>query len=283
VYVAFQANTGSLWYWDSSSGAHDLRLGMMRVKGNSPSISVAGFIVPKIQIAFQANTGHLWEWNSWTGGHDLHLGMMAGTSPAVAARLFGEPEIWFQANTGWIWRYLNGRGTNAGEWLAPHTSPSFVEGPFRPTQAVQAWSGHLWVAHFSGWRDTGLGMMPGTSPSSNPLAGVAFQANTGRLWISHGPHGTEELGRPMMAGTSPSIWGVNNIAYQGNNGHLCIVYLHDHSFHDTGLRMAPGTSPSNDGRIAFQGSNGHLWINERDTGLGMAPGTSPSLVNSLFT
>src|SRR5262249_46738093 len=107
--IAFQANTGNLWYWSSegdgskSGAGHDLHLGMM--KGTSPSITDDGFVRSYLHIAFQANTGHLWEYQSNSGaGYDRHLGMMAGTSPSVAASGSGET-IPFQADTGNLWAY----------------------------------------------------------------------------------------------------------------------------------------------------------------------------------
>src|SRR5262245_40724931 len=103
--VAFQADTGHLWEWNSTTGAgHDRHLGMM--KGTSPSIIDSGFYIPNVHIAFQADTGHLWEYTSSAGaGHDRHLGMMAGTSPSVLAAGQLTTEIAFQADTGHLWTW----------------------------------------------------------------------------------------------------------------------------------------------------------------------------------
>jgi hypothetical protein len=285
-YVAFQANTGSLWKWDSSFGGHDLHLGMK--KGTSPSITVTRRGLPKINIAFQANTGHLWEWTNFSGGHDLHLGMMTGTSPSLAAPIFTEPEIAFQANTGHLWIFRHRRGTDTGLGMMPHSSPSYMHGLFGPMLAFQANTGHLWVSRFgSAYHDTGMGMRPGTSPSIAEQGGAAFQANTGYLWMYLGPHGTKDLGQLMMAGTSPSYIGV--IAFQLYNGHLGVEDPLNGIITHTELRMMAGTSPSVEhATVAFQGSNGHLWIyhwggGARDTGLGMMPGTSPSIAVNTVT
>jgi hypothetical protein len=211
---------------------------------------------------------------------------MPVTSPSVAAHFFTEPEIPFQANTGKLWIYRNGHGTNTGLGMAPHTSPSIRDGAFGPMLAFQANTGKLWVSRFgSAFSDTGLGMKPGTSPSINGLGFVAFQGNTGTLWI-YRPSGTRNLGAPMMAGTSPSYAGV--IAYQGSNGHLWVYRPNIGTDTDTGLRMRPGTSPSEErGTVAFQGINEDLWIYHQgvvgtDIGLGMMVGTSPSIAVTAF-
>ena len=75
--VAFQANTGDLYTYSSTSGAANLEQGMKA--GTSPSIAA---VTGGYEIAFQANTGDLiavGPKNYATG-----LGMMAGTSPAIA-------------------------------------------------------------------------------------------------------------------------------------------------------------------------------------------------------
>jgi hypothetical protein len=100
----------------------------------------------------------------------------------------------------------------------------------------------------------GSGTVPSlvVEPSTN--LGMAFQANTGHLWLA-----------------------------QINASALNFV-----SVGDQGLTMKAGTSPSlaetpaGDLEVALQGSNGDLWLEINGTGndqfLGMAPGTSPSLV-----
>ena len=60
--------------------------------------------------------------------------------------------------------------------------------------------------------DMQLGMMAGTSPSICALSGggwqVAFQANTGNLWVvGEDNRGDMQLG--MMVGTSPSVVALN--------------------------------------------------------------------------
>ena len=306
--IAFQANTGELWYWGNEPGyehgaGHDLHLGMM--KGTSPSITDDGFIRSWLHIAFQANTGNLWEYSSSSGaGHDRHLGMMAGTSPSLATDAVAET-IAFQANTGslWQWGYSSGGellgpdnalGSDLGGKLMKGTSPSINGGEI----AYQGHGGHLWTTRHG---NTGLAMMPGTSPSSissESTSRVAFQANNGHLWIWDGSRG-RDLGLAMAAGTSPSMGG-GEIAFQGANGHLWLWEgLGDgsetHLVTDSGLGMAMGTSPSlaGGGQIAFQANTGHLWLaavgskagigKAHDLHLGMMAGTSPSIVYNAWT
>ncbi|HSX47704.1 MAG TPA: hypothetical protein VLF63_02930, partial [Patescibacteria group bacterium] len=88
--------------------------------------------------------------------------------------------------------------------------------------AFQANTNYLWTAGSTN-NNTGLGMMPGTSPSITLLSNggyeVAFQANDGNLWIT-GSAGTQNMGLGMMAGTIPSITATANggyeIAFQAN-------------------------------------------------------------------
>jgi len=74
----------------------------------------------------------------------------------------------------------------------------------------------------------------------------------------------------------------DEIAFQANTGYLW-TWTPSGGGHDTGLKMAAGTSPSIDsyGDIAFQGPHGNLWVTgpggTYNLGLGMAKGTSPSI------
>ena len=122
-------------------------------------------------------------------------------------------------------------------------------------------------------------------PTSVP---VAFQANTGNLWLDQGYIATDqELG--MMAGTTPSIAvlpsGAVVVAFQANTGNLWLE--ENGSGYDQQLGMMAGTSPSiavlpgGEVAVAFQANTGSLWLEENGVGtdqrLGMAAGTSPSL------
>jgi hypothetical protein len=72
---------------------------------------------------------------------------------------------------------------------------------------------------------------------------VAFQANTGNLWVV-GNSGKGDMGLGMMAGTSPSIASIGNdwvVAFQANTSNLWVVGRFGKG--DTGLGMMAGTSP----------------------------------------
>jgi|GEM_PF-849404 len=203
-------------------------------------------------VAFQANTGHLWTYMSSGGGKDLDQGMKAGTSPAIAAVPGGYEEA-FQANTGAL--------VVVGTVLQ---------------------------------KNTGLGMKAGTSPAIASLSGgsfeVAFQANTGVLWLYSSKSGSTNTGDPMMAGTSPAVAGLAGggfeVAYQASNGNLNL-YSSSSGHKALGLGMYKGTSPAiaglSDGsyEIAFEANTGDLYLHsptsQGQLGLGMYKGTSPAI------
>jgi hypothetical protein len=148
-------------------------------------------------------------------------------------------------------------------------------------------------------------MAPGTSPSIDSSQNIAFQGSDGMLWLSGPNGGARPVGVAMAPNSSPSVTMTsgragNIVAYQGRSGTLQWIFPSVPSFfRDTGLRMAPGTSPSitDIGRgsisgvqMAFQGANGRLWLvtsRDDDPGvdfrLGMAPGTSPSIMRITVT
>ncbi len=168
--------------------------------------------------------------------------------------------------------------------------------------AFQANTHNLYVENYNTNGDVNitLGMMAGTvpslvvEPSSN--LGMAFQANTGHLWLAQTSASAlsfvskGDSGLAMKAGTSPSLAettaGALEVAFQGSNGDLWLDV--NGTGHDQLLGMAPGTSPSlvvlPDGEAvtAFQANTNALWIEQNGVGfafsLGMKAGTSPSLV-----
>src|SRR5580704_3060852 len=92
--------------------------------------------------------------------------------------------------------------------------------------AFQANTGSLWKVRGKPpvGVDNHLGMMAGTSPSmtfSEDLGPIiAFQANTGTLFIFSAGGGIVDTQLPMMRGTSPYICGYYNggfvVAYQSD-------------------------------------------------------------------
>ena len=144
------------------------------------------------------------------------------------------------------------------------------------------------TGEFTGSDVTALRALYGVAPAPAIDAAVAFQANTGILWVV-GPAGPGATGLGMAAGTSPSIarlaGGGFQAAFQANTGHLWVTGSAGTG--DTGLGMAAGTSPSITAlsgggyQVAFQANTTHLWVTGSagtgDTGLGMAANTSPSI------
>jgi hypothetical protein len=143
------------------------------------------------------------------------------------------------------------------------------------------------TGEFTGSDVTALRALYGVAPAPAIDAAVAFQANTGILWVV-GPGGPGATGLGMAAGTSPSIarlaGGGFQAAFQANTGHLWVTGSAGTG--DTGLGMAANTSPSitalgGSYQVAFQASTTHLWVTgaagTADTGLGMAANTSPSI------
>lgn len=223
----------------------------------------------------------------------------AAAAPASPGGLAGEIAVAFQGSANGLqdWRSDFGFGRNLGATVAPGTSPAITINPqdirlYRV--AFQGGNHDLWtldITRTPQFVDTGLGMMPGTSPAAVNLSNdgyqIAFQANSGILWTT-GSAGTGSTGQPMAPGTSPAIVALANggyeIVYQDPTGHLAFAGT---GFTTVTTTMAPGTNPSiiptpnpDNFRIAWQGANHDLFTSGPhggiDLGLGMAPGTSPS-------
>jgi hypothetical protein len=75
--IAFQANTGYLYTYSSSSGAAGTTLGM--ASGTSPGITLLAD--NNWEIVFQANSNDLYNYSSLTGPAGTSYSMAAGTSP----------------------------------------------------------------------------------------------------------------------------------------------------------------------------------------------------------
>ena len=78
---------------------------------------------------------------------------------------------------------------------------------------------------------------------------IAFQANTGNLWVNDGtPQSGTDTMLGMMAGTSPSIavlpGGRYVIAFQANTSNLWVSDGTPQSGTDTMLGMMAGSSPT---------------------------------------
>ncbi|HEV2639387.1 MAG TPA: CHAP domain-containing protein [Actinocrinis sp.] len=290
--VAFQANNGSLYLYNPTSGATDTTLGVMT--GTSPAI--APLKDGSYEAAFQAaNTGSFYLYNTSSGGTNLSLGMASGTSPAVTPLTGGGYEAAFQDNTGNLWVYGSAGTHDLGLGMATETSPSIgglSNGSYEV--AFQANTGSLYLySPSSGATSLALGMATGTSPSIAGLSSggyeLSFQDNTGNLWV-YGSAGTHDLGLGMASGTSPSTAGLSNgtykVAFQASGSGSLYLYDPASGATDTTLGIAVGTSPSiygaGDGyELSFQDNADNLWVygsaSIADTMLGVKSGTSPAM------
>ena len=118
---------------------------------------------------------------------------------------------------------------------------------------------------------------------------IAFQANTGSLWVTKSDSTSTNWALGMMAGTSPAITAVPGgyeTAFQANDGSLWAVGNAGNIHYPLGMKA--GTSPSiaalsgGGFEVAFQANTGSLWtVNDKSASsnwaLGMMAGTSPSI------
>lgn len=288
--AAFQANSGNLYTFDSSSGTANTQQGM--ASGTSPAItSVSG----GHEEAFQASNGYLYVWGAAASGN-TQLGMASGTSPAAATQSDGSYVVAFQANTGDLWIYRSSGAYDTGQGMMQGTSPAIAASPnggFRV--AFQANTGVMYTYDSaSGSLSTGEGMMQGTSPSIAALAGggyeESFQANTGNLFV-WGDGGSYDTQQGMAAHTSPAIAaspaGTFQVAFQANTGNL-FTFSSVNGTTNTGQGMASGTSSAIVGLAAgggyeesFQANSGNMFLwgddGKYDTQQGIASGASPSI------
>jgi hypothetical protein len=312
--IAFQANTGSLWY-AGNTGAESTGLGMMA--GTSPSIAVTG--PASYEVVFQGSNGTLW--SAGTGTPDnWGLGMAPGTSPAIIAlpprgSLSGGVEIAYQGTNGDLW--LAGRAAEGDTGLAMKagTSPAITNLQSGGYQvAFQASTGDLWTTGTDGTYNSEVPMAAGTSPTITTIDDeavttnentyyVSFQYSGGTLyyinWVASNYIVSGDTGDTLMPGTSPSDYDydfsdITLVAFQGANGDLYVEGAESEYSVNLGLPMAAGTSPSITvvqdvgTEVSYQGSNGDLWVTIQnpddetdwtttDQGLGMMAGTSPAI------
>lgn len=225
--VAFQGSvTHYLWLYNSNNGkGTNTHLGMR--PGTSPSIIdyyTSGYSLDGFQVAFVNTQGYLCVYLTAGNSHRCTgLGVAPYTSPSLTdAYNFGE--VFFNAHgTNDLWRYdyVNNSGKNLKSVMFPTSSPA----------AMGAESNDIWIAYagadldlrvystyYGVAADEGFGMYPGSSPSitydSSTPAGdadppeIAFQANTGRLWMfDWWDLKADGTTYGIEAGTSPSFDG----------------------------------------------------------------------------
>jgi len=272
--VAFQANTGDLYYYTPAEGGKNTGFGM--AAGTSPAISrLEGGM-----IAFQSNAGQLWYVQpGGIAAVNTEQAMAAGTSPSVTR---------IHSNGNWLIAYqgpdtklrileVGGAVTNTGAEMMPGTSPSIAainHEKLEPTYAVAYQGAGSSLGFYLDGKEpvsTPYGMKAGTSPGiaslpTSPSSIVpaysrfeaVFQANTTDLWI-YQPYGTvAATPYGMQAGSSPSVAAISD-------GVCC-------------------ASPSlyRQFKIGFHAGTGSLWTYEpggavTNTLLGNAANTSPSI------
>jgi hypothetical protein len=276
--IAFQANNGNLYIYNSSSGPASTGQGM--AAGTSPSITALSN--GQFEIAFQANNGNLYTYNSATGTTNLGLGMASHTSPSVSALPNGTFQVAFQANTGSLWTYSsNGIASNLGLGMASGTNPSIGalsngNGPYEI--AFQASTGSLWTyTPHRGAVSTSQGMASGTSPGiAKNTEVVAFQANSSSLYIYSAqyseinelPPVITNTAQGMASGTSPSLSQLSEGGYEGafqaNTGALFLYSGETANLwvinHTTGLYGEKVVVPAS----AFYGGGAADFIDEKD-------------------
>lgn len=205
------------------------------------------------QVVWQGANHDLWT----TGAHPTDTGaaMMPGTSPSLAELPNGTWVAALQHSDGQLWcagtwpnpgstqissGSLGGSATTA---MAADTSPTIgipANNTIQKGLFHVAWQGanhHLWNTSPTGPTDSGLAMMPKTSPSlaELPTGGLeeAFTGLNGDLWVWSLATGKgTDTGLAMNISTSPSITtepvtattpaGSFEVAYQSANGTLSV-------------------------------------------------------------
>jgi hypothetical protein len=165
--VAFQANTGYLWYYTIEGQAHNTGLAM--APGTSPSISPDG-----AEIVFQANTGYLWTYTVGGSAHNTGLAMTSGTSPSLGMCSLSCYTVAFDANTGILWTYVVG-GSADDTGLRMFDSPAMDPTNAEYVAFASLPSGQvLWLNTLSGAVGSDVGadaasqIQNGSSPSMGP-------------------------------------------------------------------------------------------------------------------
>jgi hypothetical protein len=232
--VAFQGSGSNLlWLYNSTNGVGtNTHLGMM--PGTSASIIsyyTSSYSPDGYQVAFQDTQGYLCVYLTAGNSHRCTgLGVAPGTSPSLTdAYNFGE--VFFNAQTtDNLYEYNYGPNTSKdlGSFVWPGTSPA----------AMGANSDEIWIAYEDGVSnltvystyygvagDEGLGMACCTSPS------ITYDSST-----------------PAGDGDPPEI------AFQANTGHLWMFDWWDLKGDSTGLGISGGTSPSWDGATGANAS-----------------------------
>ena len=242
------------------------KTGLGVMANTSPSIVSTG--LGGYLIAFQGSTtGHLWTVGNLSAAHDTTFTMAPATSPSIALDWYGYTWIAYQGSDrelrevhpdGHSYQVAGGKAL-----MMPRTSPSLSRdlrdtAPYDFEIAYQGQNGTLWsVAQTGALTNLQLPMAPGSSPNAIANYGVGgsivFVAGDHSLWyysLVGGNRGRVSNGLGVAPNTSPvttlNANGHLNIGFQAyGEGTLWTVGVEsaDYFGHDTGIAMAPGTSP----------------------------------------
>jgi hypothetical protein len=213
--VAYQAFTGELVAYSQSAGFINFHLAM----GNGTSPSITALTTGGFEIAFQANTGQLWTVSPVNVGAPTTGSVRPRTSPSIAALPSGAYEIAFQDPSGNLDLLSSSASAaiNTTLGMMAGTSPAITglsAGSFEV--AYQASTGLLSTAVVNANgsiapTNLNLGMMPGTSPAITAVptgAEIAFQANTGALWLVSPAGSGAPANQSALSGTSPALTAI---------------------------------------------------------------------------
>ena len=269
-------------------------LGLM-VAASGTAMAAANFYI----VAFQGGNGDLWYYLDQNGkitDVDTHLGMAFFTRPAATLARTGDYVIAFHGSNGHLFVYypFSKQHIDTRLGMASGTSPSISQDL---TVAFTGTNDHVWT-YFSSGHDTGLvtsSLSTGPAISQSGDA-IAFESKNEKLDVyATATRHLTSTNLAMDANSSPSV-GIyaSEVAFQANSNKLW--WYDGKKGHNTGLVMAPGTSPSIDpyfnlnsaskliayaafnssgnNRLSVYNASNNKHVN---TGLVMTPETSPSL------
>jgi hypothetical protein len=277
-----EATTGQLWL--SGNDITPVNTGLNVAANTTPSVAAVG-VGGNYVVTFIAPDNHLWIYDSRNGGYGTPIGFFnngvfqgitvaAGSSSTIATRDDNfNYEIAFVNFDNVLWRMdgIDNTIVRVGNTLGvePGTSPSIsqYEGGSIHVSFVAFSERTLWQVSGNIWRDTGLGVAPGGSPSSistwrNPGLGITVfrAASTNHLWFmddfDRGGARTVDTGYTVREGTNPSVAEWNNVGWrayfvEATTGALW-SYTTGGSVRNWGLLAAPGFSPAATSLFVFR-------------------------------
>lgn len=232
--IAFQANNQHLYLVDLNGG-QPADTGKLMRAGTSPSVTLLADQYPtsNIIVAYQGSDGylHLFRSDAWT---DTRINAKMTGSPSISLvenqSSYGHYAVAFRSSPdNYCYTYDVALSffskCNASEpVMMAGTSPSIAAVPVNAnvwTTVFQGTDGILYWYTPSGGGNTGLAMMPGTSPSVTVLHdgsyAIAFQAGNGYLhtFVEGINTNTYTKGFPQMAAhASPIIMPTSKFGYQ---------------------------------------------------------------------